>query len=257
MEKKHISRSIALSSGALHICGLLLLTAGCVGGVIQHKVLGVGQMSNSQLLQILQGRPDGMALATAALVCQTLETCAVPIFAFLLAEGASHTRSYRRYMLRVLGLAVVCEVPYNFLTNGMPLSPGSLNPVFGTVLCMIMLYFFRTFREKKAAHMAIKAVAVLGVFLWSGFLGVAYGGSCVIITAALWMLQGKQNIQMLAGCAISIACSIFSPMYLLSPLAFLAIHFYDGRYGSAGKHIYYLGYPSVLAVCLLLSRLAR
>ena len=195
MKKKYALRSLELSARALHICGILLLAAGCGSIVIQNHILGVGQISNTQLLGVIQDRPDGMTYATLALVCQVLEICAVPIFAFLLAEGSRHTASYRKYLLRVTGLALACEIPYNLLTANTVLSVGSMNPVFGAVMSLVMLYFFRTFRENRASHNAIKAVAVLGAYLWSTFLGVAFGGPCVILTAVLWaILPKKQNI---------------------------------------------------------------
>ena len=78
---------------ALRVCGLVMLAAGCVSTVIQNKILGVGQIANSTLLEVIQDRPDGMAYATLALIGQVLEICAVPVFAFLLSEGARRTAS--------------------------------------------------------------------------------------------------------------------------------------------------------------------
>lgn len=251
MKKNNVP--IAFSSTALHSSGLALLAAGCAGSLIQRSVLGIGQVSNSQLLQVLQDNPHGMTFATAALICQVMEICAVPIFAFLLAEGASRTASYRNYFFRVIGLAAVCEIPYNLLTRGTALSPGNLNPAFGAVLCMVMLYFFRTYSGKTAAHMAIKALAAVGAFLWCSFLGVAFGGCCVIITAVLWSMRKRQNLQLLCGCFAAVACSVFSPLYIFSPAAFLVIYFYDGRRGNENKRIRYLGYPVILIVGLLLN----
>ena len=245
-----------LSAAALHMCGLPLLAAGCLSGVIQRKILGAGQIANSQLLEVIQNRPDGMVFATLALIGQVLEICAVPIFSFLLAEGARYTASYRKYLLRVTGLAVVCEIPYNLLAGDSVLLAGSLNPIFGAVMSLVMLYFFRTFRDKSASHMAIKAVSVLGAYLWSTFLGVAFGGTCVILTAVLWAVRERQNLRLIAGCFTGIVCAVFSPLYLFSPIAFLVIHFYNGERGRQSRLLKYLSYPVILLVCLLISRFA-
>ena len=51
-----------------------------------------------------------MGYVTAAVVLMTLETCAVPIFAFLISNGMQHTGSVKQYMLRVLGVAALCAV---------------------------------------------------------------------------------------------------------------------------------------------------
>lgn len=244
-----------LSAAALHMCCLPLLATGCLSGVIQNKVLGVGQIANSQLLEVIQNRPDGMVYATLALIGQILEICAVPIFAFLLSEGARYTASYRRYLLRVAGLAVVCEIPYNLLMGDSVFVVGSLNPAFGAVMSLIMLYFFRTFRDKRVSHMAVKAVAVLGTYLWSTFLGMAFGGTCVILTAVLWTTRERQNLRLIAGCFAGIMCAVFSPLYLFSPLAFLMIHLYSGERGRQNRPVKYLSYPVILIVCLLISQL--
>ena len=257
VERKYRRRPLELSAAALHICGLPLLAAGCLSSVIQSRILGVGRIGNAQLLEVIQNRPDGMAWATLALVGQVLEICAVPVFAFLLSEGARHTASCRKYLLRVIGLAGVCEIPYNLLTSGSVFAVGSLNPVFGAALSLVMIYFFRTFRDKRASHTAIKAVAVLGAYLWSTFLGVAFGGTCVIFTAVLWAAHEKQNLRLISGCFTGIACAVFSPLYLFSPLAFLVIHFYSGERGGKNRLLKYLSYPLVLTVCLLISRLAE
>lgn len=255
MEGKYRRRLLGLSASGLHMCGLLLLAAGCLSDVIQNKILSVGQITNSQLLEVIQNRPGGMVYASLALIGQVLEICAVPVFAFLLAEGARYTTSYQKYLLRVAGLAAVCEIPYNLLMNGSVFVVGSLNPAFGAVMSLVMLYFFRTFRDKSASHMAIKAVAVLGAYLWSTFLGVPFGGTCVILTAVLWATRERQNLRLIAGCFAGIACAVFSPLYLLSPLAFLAIHFYSGEYGHQNRLIKYLSYPVILIVCILISQM--
>lgn len=239
---------------ALRVCGLVLLAAGCVSIVIQNEILGVGQLANSQLLEVIQNRPDGMVYATLALVGQVLEICAVPVFAFLLSEGAQRTTSYWKYFLRVTGLALVCEIPYNLLMSDSVLDVGSLNPVFGAVMSLTMIYFFRTFQEKNVSHNTIKAVALLGAYLWSTFLGVAFGGVCVILTAVLWVTRERQNLRLFFGCLTGVACAIFSPLYMFSPIAFLVIHFYGGERGRGNRWINYLIYPVMLMIFWLISR---
>lgn len=228
-----------LSGTALHICGLVCLLAGAVGSVIQRKILGVGDIANTQLLELMQTDPSMMQLATAALVFQVMEICAVPMFAFLLAEGAVHTSNFGKYFLRVFVFAVACQILYGFAAEG-------INPAFALVMSMVMLYFFRRFREKKAGHIALKILAVLGTFLWSNILGIENGAACVILTAVLWGLRDKPYFRAFGGCMAAICCSIFSPLYMAAPIAFLLIYFYSGERGNGSPIIRYLSYPAIL-----------
>lgn len=233
--------SFRLSANALRTCGMVFLLAGVFGNLIQRKMLGVGDIANSQLLQMMQENPSIMQMATTALVFQVLEVCAVPIFAFLLVEGTIHTSSFHKYFLRVFVLAVVCQLLYRMSMSG-------LNPVFALVMSMVMLYFFRRFPEKKAGHIAIKAIAIIGTFLWSNILGIENGAACVIITAVLWALREKPYFRAFGGCMATICCCFLSFLYVFAALSFLLIYFYNGERGPGSKRMNYLYYPGILLI---------
>ncbi|MDQ0221953.1 TraX family protein [Streptococcus moroccensis] len=42
---------------------------------------------------------------------------AFPIFAFLLVEGYVHTKKFSHYLLRLLGLAILTDIPFNLMLN--------------------------------------------------------------------------------------------------------------------------------------------
>lgn len=253
MQKRKLA-SFELDSRLLRICGCVLLGIGCIGTLVQQRVLGVGRVSTEELMTLISELPHGMAYATVAVICQVLELCAVPIFAFLLTEGARHTASYGKYLLRVLALALVCEIPYNLLTEGAVLAVGALNPVFGAAAALGMLWFFRSFGEKKLSHWLIRLAALLGVFVWCNFLGIYCGAACTLIAAALWIGGGKQNLRLLIGGAASLACAVLSPLFIFTPLSFLFIHLYNGKREEEPRRVFYFVYPALLLVfCLLAS----
>lgn len=239
-------RMLFLSSQALHAFGALLLLAGAIGGLIQTQLLDVGGISNTQLLQNMQDDPAIMRLATVALVCQLMEVCAVPVFSFLLVEGASRTAHFGRYFLRVAGLAAVCQ----FLWR------GSLNIVFGPVMGLVMLWFFRKYDAKTMTHRIIRTFAVVGTLLWSILLGVEHGPAFLVLTAVQWGLRKKTWFRTFGSCLAAMACGIFSPLYLAAPLAFLVIFFYDEVRGGGMKPVNYAAYPLILLMCRLLEGFA-
>lgn len=233
------TRFLRLNALAIRTCGCIFLLAGAFGALIQQEFLGVGNVANSQLFQLMQTDSSAMQMATLALVFQMLETCAVPIFAFLLVEGCLHTAHFGKYFLRVTGLALVCQILYALTMDGP-------NPVFSLVMSMVMLYFFRRFPEKQATHRLIKVTAIMGTFLWSNILGIPNGAPCILITAVLWGMREKPYFRPFASFAVTLLCSIFSPYYIAAALSFLILYFYNGERGPENKLVNYLVYPAIL-----------
>lgn len=235
----------------LRVCGMIFLLMGAIGSMLQFQLLGSGNMTNTVLLNAMESDPEVMRGATIALLLQAVGSSALPIFCLLLVEGALNTSSYGKYFLRVLGLAVVTQLPYNLLVCGNMLSMSKLNPVFALVMCMMMLYFFRQYQEKKPGHIALKILAVLGILLWSLFLRVDHGPCCVIITALLWGLREKPNTKTFLGIMVLFLCSFFSMYYLVAPVGFLILHFYEGKQGNENQLFNYIAYPLILLIVAL------
>ncbi len=55
---------------------------------------------------------------------------AFPIFAFLAVEGYFHTRSFKRYALRMLLFAVLSEVPFDLMYGGTVFYPVHQNVIW-------------------------------------------------------------------------------------------------------------------------------
>ena len=122
VEKKPVS---GLSRTGLRIWGLLFVLAGLVGrAIIGNELLGLQQISGAELLEMMQGSDNVMILATVTLILQALETCAVPIFAFLLVEGYFHTSNLRKYIKRLFLFALLSirkKTPLHFSAKGLSL----------------------------------------------------------------------------------------------------------------------------------------
>lgn len=244
------------SRQTLRFCGMLFLIAGMIGqAIIQNGILGLNQISVEQLMAALDN-PDNMGFATIAILLMVIQSCAIPVFSFLLVEGFQHTSSLKNYMIRVAGLAVLTELPYNFATTGKVIDLSSRNPVFGMLLCLVVLYLYRHYGEKGFKNILIKALVTIMALLWVEMLDIADGAGCVIVVAGLWLLRNKSNFRVLGGCLAMLLASVFSPFYLVAPLAFLAIHFYNGEPGEENKVVNYLAYPALLLAVGLVAKLA-
>lgn len=253
MERIRDTRSSGLTGGALHTWGMLFLTVGIVGNsIFQNRLLGVGQVSAQQLLEAMQSSDTVMIYATLALVMQALETCAVPIFAFLLVEGVEHTANFRNYFLRIAGLAVLSEIPYNLAMSGGVLELSSRNPVFGPVMALAMAYFYRRYPEKSVMHILIRVVVTVSAILWCSMLSIKSGGCLVFLVAAIWLFRQKPLVRNIAVATASLVCSLTSMFYMASPMGVLAIHFYNGEKGEQNRAVRYLAYPVLLLAAWLI-----
>ena len=114
MERLGNTKPSGLHTGNLRTWAMLFAVAGIISrSLLQNQFLGMGVLNPTELLKLMQSSSTAMAIATAALVLQAMETVAVPLFAFLLVEGFLHTSDWKKYLLRVAGLAVLTEIPFD------------------------------------------------------------------------------------------------------------------------------------------------
>ncbi len=252
MERLEPDRPSGIGKNALRTWGMLFMAADVIScALLQNRLLGLGTISTGQLLQSLQASNDAMTIATIAIVLKVLGACAVPVFAFMLAEGAKHTSNFRAYLIRVLGLAVVSEIPYNFAYSGKLLDLSTRNPVFGLVFALLVLYFFQRYDRKKAGDLLIRVIVTLAAMSWCVMLGIGQGSAVVLVTVVLWVLWDKPLLRNIAGATVLMLCSMFSIFLMAAPMSFLAIHFYNGEQGEENRMIPYGANPALLVVAAL------
>ena len=253
MERLTNTKSNGITINALRTWGMLFLMAGIAGrGVLQTHMLGFYGLNTQQMLAAMQGSNEVMTYVTVSLVLQALEVCAVPIFATLLVDGVIHTSSFRAYFMRVLGTAALSEIPYNLVMSGKLFDFSTRNPVFSVVLCMIVLFFFRRYEGRNFKNVLIKLLITLAALIWVKMLGIDFGGPMLVIVAVLWAFRSKAMYRSFIGASTAMACSLFSPFYLASPMAFLAIHLCNGEKGEENRKVNYLAYPVLLAFMALI-----
>ena len=232
---------------------MLFAIAGIISrSLLQNQMLGMGMRSMEEILELMQASDVAMAIATVALVLQAVETVAVPIFVFLLAEGFRHTSNWKKYMLRVAGLAVLTEIPYDLAMNNTVLELGSQNPVFGLVLCMVLLYLFERFKTKKL----ICVVMALAGLVWASMLKIDHGIPMILMVCVVRVFRNKHMFMGFSGMAAAALCTGISPFYLAAPMGFLAVHFYNGEKGENSRVVNYLFYPVMLLAIGLIGKFA-
>ena len=73
---------------------------------------------------------------------------AFPIFAFMIAEGAAHTHSMGRYILRMLIWAVISEIPFNLMMGGSIFYPFDQNVMWTFVISLIAIMLLEKVKKR-------------------------------------------------------------------------------------------------------------
>ena len=238
-----------MNASALRMAGYFCLLMGIAGkGLIQNGMLGLTDLNTQEMMTVLNQSSEAMTLATVSIVLQALETCAVPIFAFLLIEGFQKTSSYKNYLIRMILVAAASEIPYNLAFGGSLFVMESRNPVFALVLCLLMLYFYQYFGARSLRNSAIKAVVTVSALLWSGMLGIEHGTFLVLMAAVFYLLRGKPGFQLLAGCGAAGVATLFSLFNLTAPFSCLLLYLYNGEKGNSSRVFNLICYPLMLLI---------
>ena len=258
MERLRTGQPRGLSGTGLRRWGMLFLALGIFGrSILQNRFLGIAGMSTQQLLDAMSGSADVMTAVTVALILQFIECCATPIFCLLAAEGMAHTRDAQKYLLRVFGIAVISEIPYNFAMSGNLLDTASRNPVFGLALALLLLYLYGRFGDRKAVNVLYKLAFTVAALFWVAVLKIDHGLPCLVLTLAFWVFRRRLTVRNLIAGAAAMLCSLYSIFYMAAPMGMILLHFYNGqREEQENKTVNYLFYPVVLAVIGLIGVLA-
>ncbi len=176
---------------------------------------------------------------------------AFPVFAFLVAEGFSHTRNWKKYFGLLLGFAIVSEIPW-YLLNG---ADGTHNVMFTLALGVVALAVFE--KLKKDSTLCICIILFIAWFAtWSG-VDYEWRGVFVIV---IFYLLGTSTTPFPFGRMAQLLCVFPLMMHygiIGSMLACMVIFLYDGTrgfiQGSIAKYGFYAFYPGHLGVIFLIN----
>lgn len=254
MERIRENRSKGMNRNGLRTWALLIAVAGLVGrGVIQNHIMGVGSITNEELIALMDSSENMMILATVALVLQIVETCCVPMFALLLAEGFVHTSDLKNYALRVTGCALLSELPFNLLMSGKLFDMSSQNPVFGMVLGLVVLMFFSRYEGKEFKKILIRILVLVCAMIWASMLRIDMGIPMVLVVWPMYVFRNKPVYRNLIAASMSVVCTLHSMFFLMAPMGCLMLHTYNGEKGEEepSKVLTYLAYPVITLVLAL------
>lgn len=250
-QRKPLHRSIELTGTKLKLYGCITMLFYTIGvSIVQNGMIHINQYDNVTFSSMLAENPDMMLLSGWASVLQLIGGLAVPVFAFLLVEGFVHTSSFRRYLLTMLGFAVLSEIPYDLAMNDTFWDLSSQNALFSLTICLVMLYGLRLLQERGGKmSKVLMAVMVIAALLWSSLLRCNFGLCLILLCAVYYLLYDRKGMRILMGCAVS-------TLYVTGPLSGYALWSYNGERGwNKNKYVFYAFYPLHLLILGIIARI--
>lgn len=164
---------------------------------------------------------------------------AMPVLCFFIGEGLRHTRSPRRYLLRLTGFALLSELPFDLAFYG-GIEWGHQNVYFTLALGLLALWAIQS-RGMEGWLLALTAA------LAAELLGCDYGMYGVLLILLLDRFHHAHSEQ-LAGTALLNLAFFGLQTQTLSLIALPLLWLYNGKRGRDDRRLFYLYYPAHLCV---------
>lgn len=187
---------------------------------------------------------------------------AFPLFAFMAVEGYLHTRSLKKYLLRLLMLAVISEIPFDLLVSGSVFDPMHQNVIWTIILGLCCIRAF----ENISADLKkmLSAVVIIASLAAAIIARVDYSSAGVLTLLAFYAFRGNtvrcRLMQLLSLAFINLVLlggiGFAFPYQALAVLSLPIIWLYDGSQGPHNgfiKTANYLFYPAHMLILALFS----
>lgn len=206
----------------------------------------------------------GLALFPAIGVFRCIGRISFPLYCYLLTQGFIHTRSRRRYGMRLYLLALASEIPFDLLIFGR-FSGMEQNAVFSMFFALLALCAAQRFAGKPVPL----ALSLTGMGALSMLCRVSFGYLGVVLCLAFYYTQGSRVRQALCAAVLTLIYSLslllagVDRAWVLTSLcaaaSALPILLYSGKRGHTSRvmqFFFYAAYPLHL-IALLIVRMLR
>ena len=190
----------------------------------------------------------GVAFFPHIMLFRIIGRLSFPIYAFLMVEGFKHTKNLKKYIVRLLIIAIVSEAFFDLLFFNAIYFPNAQNSIFAFALGLTMLYMIK-YRGSEVLNYVILALYIILAIV----LNIDYKIYGIALVYIYYMYRDKKLIMVCASGFLSLlyggiqSYAIFSSIFLL---------FYDENSKSISvsnkyiKYLFYIFYPLHLIILL-------
>ena len=198
----------------------------------------------------------GVQFFPQSVIFRVIGRLALPIFAYMIAQGCRYTRNKARYLATIAAVALVCQLVYFFAMASL------YQCILVTFSFSIALIFALEAAIQKPSVKSTTVAALVLVSVWfvsdmlprflPGFY-VDYGFFGILLPVLIWLGKDKRQCIALSGIGL-VLLSIGNPLLWFSLLALPLLALYNGTRGKVKlKYLFYIYYPVHLALIYLIS----
>lgn len=208
----------------------------------------------------------GLVLFPEVQILRILGRLSMPLFSFMIAEGARYTRNKIKYLLLIFLLGAGFQGFYYAFEGEM-----YLGILITFSISILMIYALQFFKKKLAngntAEMSLSfllfAISVTGAYLLNCFFAIDYGfwGCMLPVFASVFHPTDKGSRSSSVICGIMptdllffsvgliALCVFYGGIQYFALLSLIILFFYSGKRGKLNlKYFFYIFYPAHLLI---------
>lgn len=171
------------------------------------------------------------------------------LYAFMLVEGFTNTRNFRKYVSKVFIWALASEVPFDLAMHNSLFYLKEQNIFFSLLVGLIGMYFLDKYKRSLILQFLISVFILISAIL----LRVNYSWYGVGIILLFYFLKERNILKLIAAQLLSIYASFFLMwVQCFAFLGLIPIVLYNEQRGRKIGNIYYSFYALHLTVLYLI-----
>ena len=198
----------------------------------------------------------GVSLFPQALWLRVIGRLALPIFAYMIAEGCRHTRNRKRYLISLLAVAALCQIVYFVAMGSLYMC---IMVTFSLSVAMIYLWDWAMTRPApQGGFLVMAALTVLWLLcefpLFPGTdFAIDYGIFGVLLPVLIYLGKDKKQAFLMTALGLLLLGLARGGIQWFALLGLIPLALYSGTRGKRKlKYLFYIYYPAHLAVIWLI-----